>query len=101
MARIIIFRPLTLSPGTIIMRRFTILTLAVLLSASPASAQKLSDEEQKEGFIALFNGKDFSGWRFSTDKAKPDNWKVEDGVIKLSGGGSPRLASQWDFDDFD
>jgi hypothetical protein len=77
---------------------------ALLAIAATAPAQKLSDEEAKEGFISLFNGKDFSGWRFGNDSALdklPPNWKVEDGVIKLSGGASPHLASQWDYDDFD
>ena len=81
------------------------LGLVVMLAvAAAAPAQKLSEEETKDGFISLFNGKDFSGWRFGNDSALgklPSNWKVEDGVIKLSGGGSPHLGSQWDYDDFD
>jgi hypothetical protein len=80
------------------------LPLALLLAALPAAAQKLSDEEAKEGFEVLFNGKDFTGWRFDNSSAfdkLPDNWKVEDGVIKLAGGSKPHLASQWDYEDFD
>jgi hypothetical protein len=82
------------------------------------SAQGLSEEEAKDGFISLINGKDFSGWRFSgtipnkdkTAKPKPftsaldvfpDNWKAGNGMIQLLKGGNPNLASQWDFDDFD
>jgi hypothetical protein len=84
----------------------TTLVLLVTLAAGPtAPAQTVSDAERKEGFVSLFNGKDFSGWRFSDNSALPDklpaNWKVEDGVIKLSGGGSPHCASQWDYEDFD
>jgi hypothetical protein len=74
-------------------------------SAALAQAQALSDDEAREGFVSLFNGKDFTGWRFGetvpTAAALPPNWKVEDGVIKLSGGNSPHLASQGEFGDFD
>lgn len=100
------------------MLRYPFLLLVLLLVTSSAAAEPLSDEELKEGFIPLINGKDFSGWRFSGTipskdkdvKAKPftsaitvipDNWKAGDGMIQLLKGGNPDLASQWDFDDFD
>jgi hypothetical protein len=85
------------------MKRLT-LAMAVLLASAAEPAPKLSEEEAREGFVTLFNGRDFSGWRFGNSSALdklPANWKVEDGVIKLSGGGSPHLASQWDYEDFD
>ncbi len=85
------------------MKRLT-LTAAVLLAAAAEPAPKLSEDEAKEGFVSLFNGRDFSGWRFGNSAALdklPANWKVEDGVIKLTGGGNPHLASQWDYEDFD
>ena len=70
-----------------------------------AQAQTLSDAETKDGFVSLFNGKDLTGWRFgetaSTSETLPPNWKVEDGVIKLSGGNNRHLASQREFADFD
>jgi len=73
--------------------------------AAQARAQALSDDEAKDGFVSLFNGKDFTGWRFGetvpTAATLPPNWKVEDGVIKLSGGNTPHLASQGEFGDFD
>ncbi|MBL8795346.1 MAG: DUF1080 domain-containing protein [Planctomycetia bacterium] len=92
--------------------------LGLVVVAALLPAQTLSDEEIKEGFISLINGKDFSGWRFSgtipnpdkTVKAKPftsaldvfpENWKAGDGMIQLLKGGNPDLASQWDFDDFE
>jgi hypothetical protein len=73
----------------------------------PVRAQEPGEEEARDGFVSLFNGKDFTGWRFSgatpesTSETLPPNWKVEDGVIKLSGGNSPHLASQREFADFD
>ena len=43
------------------------------------------------GFTALFNGRDFTGWRLSP-KAK-EMWFIEDGVLK-----SPGLLRQWGAD---
>jgi hypothetical protein len=95
------------SPRTAIMRimQYSICLAFLAVTASlacPAAAQNPDDESQ---FDSMFNGQNFFGWRFSESSALPDklpdNWKVEDGVIKLSGGGSPHLASQWDYEDFD
>jgi hypothetical protein len=44
-----------------------------------------------EGFTALFNGKDFSGWRMSP-KAR-QFWSIEDGVLKSHG-----LLEEWGAD---
>ena len=44
-----------------------------------------------EGFTALFNGKDFTGWRLSP-KAKA-YWSIEDGVLK-----APALLKEWSAD---
>jgi hypothetical protein len=87
------------------MNRYATVMAVLLAGAAIAPAQKPSDAEVKEGFVSLFNGKDFTGWRFDNNAALPeklpDNWKVEDGLIKLSGGSKPHLASQWDYDDFE
>lgn len=85
------------------MRRWTLTVCAALALAAPARTQELSAEERKEGFRPLFDGKDFAGLRFSGGKAKtpPKNWSVADGMIHLSGGGAPHLATEWDYDDFD
>jgi hypothetical protein len=80
-------------------------TALLVPPAMPIQAQTLSAQEAAEGFVSLFNGKDFSGWRFGetvpTSGNLSPNWKVEDGVIKLAGGNSPHLASQAEYADFD
>lgn len=55
-----------------------------------------ADKERKlnvppEGFTALFNGKDFAGWR-AHPKVK-EMWSIEDGVLKSHG-----LLEQWGAD---
>jgi hypothetical protein len=79
---------------------------SVIAKAGNGSAKtSLQDSSaEEEGFVALFNGKDFRGWRFGNDAAEeklPKNWKVEKGMIRLLGGGSPHLASQKEYGDFD
>lgn len=55
-------------------------------------------------FQPLFNGKDFTGWRFSLQKPGdplPENWKVKDGVIYLTGAMRPHLVTAREFGDFE
>jgi hypothetical protein len=42
---------------------------------SGADANHLTDEEQRMGFVLLFNGRNFEGWR------QAGNWKVENGAM--------------------
>ena len=85
------------------MKRLILSVAVALCYGGPVLAQPANVEEYKDGFLALFNDKDFTGWRFSggKDGTPPKNWSVADGMIRLSGGGAPHLASQWEYDDFD
>ncbi len=66
---------------------------------------ELSKEESDAGFVLLFNGKDLTGWRLndSLEQATtlPANWKVEDGCIKVTGGGKPHLGTMKEYADFE
>lgn len=56
------------------------------------------------GFTSLFNGRDFAGWRFVGKEGNvtdPPNWKVADGAIQLSGGGTPHLSTDREYGDFE
>ena len=80
-----------------------LLTLA-LASASHSHADDLSAEESKAGFKSLFNGKDFTGWRFVGGKEPTNeapNWEVKEGVIHLTGGGNPHLSTDREYGDFE
>ncbi len=41
----------------------------------------------KDGFITIFNGEDFAGWRGYGKDHVPGKWTIEDGAIKFNGSG--------------
>jgi hypothetical protein len=61
-----------------------------------SQAAGLTDEEKAKGFVALFNGTDFTGWEHA------GNWVVEDGVLTRTGkGGSLTYTAAKVPDNFD
>jgi hypothetical protein len=68
------------------MIRLFVTTVAFLAAVAVAHAQELSEAEKRDGFRLLFDGKSFDGWKTS-DKT-PKSWKIEDGLLKLTGGSS-------------
>lgn len=66
--------------------------LALSVAADAIRAEDLSAEEKQQGFQSLFNGKDFTGWRFvgkGDDTKEAPNWKVADGVFSLAAAARP------------
>jgi hypothetical protein len=47
------------------------------------TANKLSEEERKQGWKLLFNGKDLSGWHTYMGKGVGKAWQIDDNAIKL------------------
>ena len=63
--------------------------LAMLLFMLPSCGQdvnKLTSEEKKDGWVLLFNGKDFTGWRQCNGTAMPVNWIIEEDAMKVFTG---------------
>ena len=63
--------------------------VAAMLIALPSFSQgvnKLTEKEKKAGWVLLFNGKDFKGWRQCNGTAMPKNWIIEDGAMKVFTG---------------
>ena len=58
----------------------TFLTTFVLVSIAIA---RLSAAESEEGFVKIFDGKTFHGWKKATEH--PDTWKIEDGALVTRG----------------
>lgn len=67
----------------------TVSVAALLLMVLPAFAQKankLTKQEKKDGWILLFNGKNFDGWRQCNGTEMPKNWVIEDNAMKVFTG---------------
>ncbi|HUT93210.1 MAG TPA: DUF1080 domain-containing protein [Thermoguttaceae bacterium] len=72
------------------------LLAALLLSCAPLSAQEPA-KEKEGGFKPLFDGKSFEGWLVKDDT--PTSWKIEEGLLVLTGGRS-HLFTKEAFADF-
>lgn len=59
------------------------LALSSSLTIAHAKDNELSDTDKKAGWINLFNGKDFSGWKI--DKWNPTSITIKDGAIRCQG----------------
>lgn len=74
------------------MKKYFILSLTcafALLIALPSCAQKpnkLTGKEKKAGWVLLFNGKNFTGWRQYNGTEMPKNWIIEDNAMKVFTG---------------
>ncbi|MFP4057666.1 MAG: DUF1080 domain-containing protein [Candidatus Brocadiia bacterium] len=81
------------------------LLVALIACGTLAGPLLGAESTPPEGFAALFNGEDFTGWEGKGNpKGKPtkdwrDHWKTEDGVIHFDGKG-PHLWTTESFKDF-
>jgi len=84
-----------------------ILFIAAVAMVALPTAIFAADNVPSEGFTALFNGKDFTGWQAKQGQAETEDekakwqehWTVEDGVIKFDGQG-PNLWTSKKYNDF-
>lgn len=68
---------------------------ALILNSCATGASKqevvadntLSEKEKTEGWILLFDGQTFNGWRGYGKTNVPTAWTIEDGAIKINGSG--------------
>lgn len=63
------------------MRILVALAAVTLLAVPPVAGVVQTPTTVEAGFTALFNGRDFSGWRV----ANPDAFRIEDGAIVANG----------------
>src|SRR5512135_3254424 len=67
----------------------TVIAAALALSAAASTAalaqpvNTLTDAEKKQGWVLLFNGTTFDGWRQCNGTAMPANWVIEDHAMKV------------------
>jgi hypothetical protein len=62
------------------------------------AARGADDPKPPEGFTALFNGKDLTGWKAT---GKMEQWLAESGVIVCKGGGGGFLMTEKEYGDFE
>lgn len=56
---------------------------------------QLTEEEKENGWILLFNGKDFKGWRAENSNVFPENgWTIEDNSMKCVGSGQGEAGGE-------
>ena len=68
------------------------------LCSAPAPAEESAKEDKLEkGFELLFDGKSFEGWKVG--EYTPASWKIEEGLLVLTGGKS-HLFTKQEFGDF-
>lgn len=60
-----------------------ILLTTVSIQVSGQKSNKLTGKEKKAGWVLLFNGKDFTGWRQCNGTEMPKNWIIEDNAMKI------------------
>jgi hypothetical protein len=55
----------------------------------------LSEEEKEQGFVLLFDGKSFEGWRgYNQPEFPAAGWIVENGTLKVLGAGTGEAGGQ-------
>ncbi len=103
------------------MRTLLCLGLSCVIAVAAAGPSKGADNTPPEGFVALFNGKDLTGWKGlvgnpktraemtpeqlaeaqkKADEQMRAHWKVEDGVLVFDGKGKS-LCTAKDYGDFE
>jgi hypothetical protein len=103
------------------MRRPWVLVLNGVLICLAALSVQAADNTPPPGFVALFNGKDLTGWKglvadpparakmgpeqlakaqAAADKLMREHWKVEDGVLVYDGKAN-NLCTAKDYGDFE
>ena len=59
------------------------LLIAFSINTQAQGTNRLTKKEKKAGWVLLFNGKDFSGWRQYNGTEMPKNWQIEEGAMKV------------------
>jgi hypothetical protein len=78
-------------------RSSLLLPLLALLCWAPATPS--ADPQPAEGFVALFNGKDLSGWKVHAGRM--DRWGADNGILFVEGEGGGWLMTEKEYDDFE
>ena len=67
--------------------------MLIMLPSFGQKVNTLTAKEKKEGWVLLFNGNDFTGWRQCNGTAMPVNWVIEDNAMKVFTGEGKKPGS--------
>jgi hypothetical protein len=82
--------------NSVVNTRFTLEETDRLLDAATADVNELTDEEVQQGFVSLFDGVSFEGWKHG------GNWEIQDGAFaRVRKGGSLTYVEHKVPDDFE
>ena len=70
----------------LILSRTWVAVMAITIPALGQNVNKLTEEEKTDGWVQLFNGSDFLGWRQCNGTEMPLNWVIEDDAMKVFTG---------------
>jgi hypothetical protein len=90
--------PVLSNPRPAMSRTLPALLLSLALPLACRS-DEVTEPEAPEGFTALFNGKDLTGWK--VHKGKLASWSAEKGVLFVKGGGGGWLMTEKEYGDFE
>jgi len=62
---------------------FLLVCMALCSVAAIAQNNQLTDQEKRDGWVLLFDGKSMDGWRECNGTAMPANWVIENGVVRV------------------
>jgi len=90
------------------MKRYSIAIMALAVTVALLAANTTAQEKQKKPIVpkekmALWNGKDFSGWKlFVRDPAHDvtKTWSVKDGMIRCTGRPAGYMRTEADYADY-
>lgn len=70
-----------------------IVTASMILSAE-LHAQEVTESEKKQGWVSLFDGKTFNGWRNYKGEGVRDGWKIVDGTMQHTKDGGDLITEK-------
>jgi hypothetical protein len=80
--------------------RLSLFSLALFGGLACAPALRSADADVPEGFTALFNGKDLTGWKVN-EGGKMSVWGAEKGLLYVEGAGGGWLMTEKEYGDFE
>ena len=67
--------------------------MLIMLPVNGQRENKLTGKEKKAGWVLLFNGNDFNGWRQCNGTEMPKNWIIEEDAMKVFTGEGKKPGS--------